>query len=58
MTLNVRKILGKRGSHWLRLRKCGKWTPKKTKLVKDDPEINNVTKPREEDIVNSAFRNR
>lgn len=32
--------------------------PKKTKLVKDDPEINNVTKAREEDIVNSAFRNR
>lgn len=57
MTLTVRKIFGQ-GEPLADTQEMWKVDPKKTKLVKDDPEINNVTKPREEDIVNSAFRNR
>lgn len=34
---------------------CGKWTPKKTKMMKDDPKTHNVTKPRK-DMINSAFK--
>ena len=32
---------------------CGKWTPKKTKMMKDDPGTQYVTKARE-DIINST----
>ena len=34
---------------------CGKWTPKKTKMMKDDPGTQYVTKAREE-IINSTLK--
>ena len=34
---------------------CGKWTPKKTKMMKDDPGTQYVTKARE-DIINSTLK--
>lgn len=33
---------------------CGKWIPKKTKMMKDDSGTQYVTKSRE-DIINSTF---